>query len=92
MNPSSIAIQLKTATGTSTPSQLELLPKSFVCHEGNSINSGHYFTYVREEDGSWYKHNDSITTKVTQKEVETVAAKKAYLAFYDTAIRPPVTG
>ncbi|KAH3674931.1 hypothetical protein WICMUC_002951 [Wickerhamomyces mucosus] len=49
-----------------------------VCHIG-TVNTGHYITFIKDNQGQWYKFDDSIVTAVIP---EQVAEIKAYLLFY----------
>lgn len=49
-----------------------------VCHLGN-FQGGHYFAYVRCEDGAWYICNDEYVAPVSE---EVVKNCEAYMLFY----------
>jgi hypothetical protein len=49
-------------------------------HDGNSINSGHYYCYVRVSNNNWYCFNDHSVVKV---ELEKVLKQTPYLLFYE---------
>ncbi|KAJ0266835.1 hypothetical protein HA466_0007630 [Hirschfeldia incana] len=62
-------------------------------HKGGSINSGHYYCYVRTSSGMWYSLDDK---KVYQASEKTVFNQKAYMLFYvrdrqNTIPKNPVT-
>ncbi|XP_030313031.1 ubiquitin carboxyl-terminal hydrolase 17-like protein 6 [Calypte anna] len=48
-------------------------------HKGESCHSGHYFCYIKANDGLWYKMDD---TSVTPCDVDTALQQEAYLLFY----------
>ncbi|KAJ3451703.1 ubiquitin carboxyl-terminal hydrolase [Anaeramoeba flamelloides] len=52
-------------------------------HIGVSINSGHYIAYCKDHLNQWYKINDSVITKITEKKV---LKKEAYLLIYQKNI------
>jgi len=47
-------------------------------HQGSSVNSGHYVSYVKRDD-SWYEFNDSYVSQVPETMVLDV---EAYILFY----------
>jgi len=47
-------------------------------HDGNSIDSGHYYCYVKVSDNSWYCFNDHSVQKVE----ESTVLKKNLLIYY----------
>jgi ubiquitin carboxyl-terminal hydrolase 22/27/51 len=49
-----------------------------VCHIG-SVNTGHYVVVVKNNQGRWFKFDDSMVTLMS---VEQVSQLKAYLLFY----------
>ncbi|KAM9375067.1 uncharacterized protein LRP34_005503 [Phaethornis superciliosus] len=48
-------------------------------HKGESCHSGHYFCYIKANDGLWYKMDDS---SVTPCDIDTALQQEAYLLFY----------
>lgn len=48
-------------------------------HQGHSASSGHYYSYCKAPDGTWYCMNDE---SVTRSSPEQVARQQAYLLFY----------
>ena len=48
-------------------------------HAGSSMNSGHYYSYVKAQNGFWFEMDDESVTNVSEK---TVLRQKAYLLFY----------
>ena len=47
-------------------------------HDG-SLNSGHYYSYVKNQNGKWYTYNDTV---VSQMESSNVVSQSAYCLFY----------
>ncbi|XP_071622862.1 ubiquitin carboxyl-terminal hydrolase 36-like [Heliangelus exortis] len=48
-------------------------------HSGDTCHSGHYFCYIKANDGQWYKMDDSFVTGCI---IDTVLTQEAYLLFY----------
>lgn len=48
-------------------------------HQGHSASSGHYYSYCKAADGTWYCMNDE---SVSRSSPEQVARQQAYLLFY----------
>ncbi|GMT05679.1 hypothetical protein PENTCL1PPCAC_27853, partial [Pristionchus entomophagus] len=68
----------KWATETAGESEYELC--ALVCHEGATVDSGHYVAIARNEiDGNWYEFDDSTVTKL---DAAYVLTKDAYVLFY----------
>jgi ankyrin repeat protein/SNF2 family DNA or RNA helicase len=70
------------------PVQYKLV--SFIVHEGTSLNSGHYYTY-KKENGQWWKCNDASVTAIREDEIKAVleensnARTTSYLHHYTRA-------
>lgn len=54
-------------------------------HMGGSVNSGHYYCYVKSPSGSWYEMNDESVQQVSLK---TVLKEQAYILFYSRVSIP----
>jgi hypothetical protein len=54
-------------------------------HAGSSMNSGHYYSYVKAQNGFWFEMDDESVTSVSEK---TVLRQKAYLLFYSLRNAP----
>lgn len=54
--------------------------RAVLIHEGYSIHSGHYYSYVKMPDEKWYCFNDS---KVKQVSINEVLNLKPYILFYE---------
>jgi ubiquitin C-terminal hydrolase len=50
-----------------------------VANHIGSLNSGHYFSYVKNTNGNWYKYDDTI---VSQMDKSDVVDNSAYCLFY----------
>jgi len=48
-------------------------------HAGMSMNSGHYYSYIKSPAGDWHQMNDSLVRKCT---INDVLEQKAYMLFY----------
>jgi len=48
-------------------------------HEGNTINSGHYYSIVKAPNNIWYFMNDASVRKSSQHEA---LSQEAYILFY----------
>ncbi|KAJ2955270.1 hypothetical protein NQZ79_g8708 [Umbelopsis isabellina] len=61
----------------SDPANYEL--SAAVVHRGNTLSSGHYLTYGRN-DGRWFRFDDNRATEVSR---ETLADDEVYMLFYE---------
>jgi ubiquitin carboxyl-terminal hydrolase 36/42 len=52
---------------------------AMIVHEGKVINHGHFFAYVRDEGGSWYKADDVCVFRV---KAAVVMKSTPYVLFY----------
>lgn len=48
-------------------------------HAGMSMNSGHYYSYIKSPAGNWHQMNDSLVRSCTMNDV---LEQKAYMLFY----------
>ena len=48
-------------------------------HQGSTMMSGHYYSYVKAANGRWYQMNDEM---VREADVREVLQQKAYMLFY----------
>jgi len=55
-----------------------------VNHSGN-INEGHYYTFAKNQNGSWYCFNDTLVSKISDLSQINVNNKNAYILFYSKA-------
>ena len=69
--------------GGSSSSVYDLI--GVLVHAGSSMNSGHYFSYVKGQNGIWYEMDDESVKSVSQKEV---LRQQAYLLFYSLRNAP----
>lgn len=53
---------------------------SFIVHKGDSVNFGHYISYVKK-NGHWYECNDSYVRPLSEKDALAFASE-AYLVYY----------
>lgn len=54
-----------------------------VCHLGPSLNTGHYTSFVyNQENGYWYSCDDDAVTRAETKQVEREARRSGYCFFY----------
>ena len=50
-----------------------------VVNQVGSLNSGHYYSYIKNTDGNWYSFNDNI---VSTLDTDSVVSENAYCLFY----------
>ena len=60
-----------------TVGHVKYVIRGVICHQGESVDSGHYYTLIRQKDGSWSKVNDSLITSGLAPE------KNSYVFFYE---------
>lgn len=52
--------------------------QSFHVHAGSTLNSGHYYAYVKHpSNNTWYLYNDSIRTEVSNDAIQAILATGA---------------
>ncbi|EGT39706.1 hypothetical protein CAEBREN_32430 [Caenorhabditis brenneri] len=55
-----------------------------VCHEGQSLDNGHYYAYIKDMfSESWHFSSDKTFRPASEEDVIDEVAPKAYLLFYD---------
>lgn len=70
---------LKEQTKVYPPQRYRLC--SILIHEGFSVNSGHYYSYVKNgNSNSWYEMNDSSVSRLSEKSVQ---SQLPYILFYE---------
>ncbi|OMO74565.1 Peptidase C19, ubiquitin carboxyl-terminal hydrolase 2 [Corchorus capsularis] len=57
-----------------------------IVHSGYSLESGHYYAYIKDAMGRWYCCNDSFVSLSTLQEV---LSEKAYLLFFSRTNQRP---
>ena len=55
-------------------------------HLGHTSRSGHYYSYVKAPNDSWYRADDSRVNKVQLQEA---LSQKAYILFYKRVTKTP---
>ncbi|KAF6020803.1 USP42 [Bugula neritina] len=75
--PSELNIRPYMSVSTGIPVYYSLY--GVLVHSGFSCNSGHYYSYIKAPDDSWYCMNDSTVSKTSQS---TVLGAEAYILFY----------
>ncbi|KAJ5067510.1 ubiquitin carboxyl-terminal hydrolase 15 [Anaeramoeba ignava] len=63
----------------SSQKPINYLLYALVIHQGDSANTGHYISYVRNSNNIWYKFDDE---KIQQVSLKTVLKEKPYMIFY----------
>lgn len=62
-----------------TKSPIKYQLSAVLVHVGHSSNSGHYFCFIRNSNGFWYRMDDSNVTVVNRN---VVLQQQAYILFY----------
>lgn len=57
--------------------------RSVICHSGNEITSGHYYSITKCSDNKWYKFDDS---NVTEESIDNICNNESYILFYERII------
>lgn len=63
----------------STPDSVVYNLKSIICHVGNSLEGGHYYSVVKTDDDKWVKFNDDRVTPFDFKDLDKTTP---YIIFY----------
>lgn len=76
-------IQVKTRTNSSDDFKtIHYAIYAAVVHTGSSMDSGHYYTYARDDD-AWYKFNDDYVSKSSLEELHKLTSPDTpYILFY----------
>ena len=61
---------------------------SMLLHEGNSVDSGHYYSYIKASNNNWYIFNDHYVMK---EDKNNILNQKPYLLFYEKIIEKKIT-
>ena len=72
-------LDLRPYMSDSTKSPIKYHLSAVLVHVGHSSNSGHYFCFIKNSNGFWYRMDDSQVT-VMNKSV--VLQQQAYILFY----------
>ncbi|KAK4751648.1 hypothetical protein SAY87_005130 [Trapa incisa] len=59
-----------------------------IVHSGCSLDSGHYYAYIKDAMGRWYCCNDAYVTQAT---LEEVLSEKVYILFFSRSRQRPVS-
>lgn len=95
--PLTIIVQVQKGTGESTVFEEECYDlRSVVIHRGDSIKSGHYYTYIPNPESAsidpvtgqpictcWIKHNDDKVFDVDYIHIKEDIERNGYLVFYE---------
>jgi uncharacterized UBP type Zn finger protein len=65
----------------------QLIPRSIVCHIGDSLTSGHYVTYTRDQSDVLFRHDDDNVQRRTSWDLE--KGDDPYMIFYEVASTTP---
>jgi ubiquitin C-terminal hydrolase len=70
--------------------KIDYILKSFIVHDGDSLNSGHYYAYVKDSSGTWYCYNDKNVEKKEETEIASIlstgqvnSTTQPYILFYE---------
>jgi uncharacterized UBP type Zn finger protein len=58
-------------------------PKAVIVHQGNTPNSGHYYTYKKDSDGNWVEYNDRSVSIPNQRQAARDIKENGYLFLYE---------
>lgn len=72
-------LDLRPYMSDTTKSPIKYQLSAVLVHVGHSSNSGHYFCYIRNSNGFWYRMDDSSVSMVKK---EAVLQQLAYVLFY----------
>lgn len=74
-------LDLRPYMSDTTKSPIKYQLSSVLVHVGHSSNSGHYFCFIRNSNGFWYRMDDSSVTMV-KRELVLAAHSAAYVLIY----------
>jgi len=72
-------LDLRPYMSDSTKSAINYQLSAVLVHLGHSSNSGHYFCFIKNSNGFWYRMDDSNVTVVNKN---VVLQQQAYILFY----------